>query len=356
MTGRYNELSKALETRHIDIYAVQETWWSGNKSYDIGCSYKLMYKGIRGSTSGVGIIESSKLDNNISEVQRYNDHVMKIVYITDGRKIHFFSAYAPQTSQATSIKDAFWRMLDAKTAEVPPEDYIIITGDLNWHIWCRKEEHTAHSGHGFGEKDDEDQHILDFSEAHNLAIANTWFKKHDSHLITYYSGINATQIDYILVRCRDLKDVLDAQVIPYETVATQHRPLICKLRTKLPTNKHIDCTGPVRTSWWKFKNKEAAIIARITLSPITTVEESWEKVKESAQEAAHGNLGTTQPGRQESIGIHGIGMTPSKTRYTQRDHCIMNCLPIKHWSNGTHTEHPKRCKTGYSSNQILTLC
>ncbi|CAH9114689.1 unnamed protein product, partial [Cuscuta europaea] len=29
---------------------------------------------------------------------------------------------------------------------------------------------------------------------------NTWFKKRDSHLVTYKSGANSTQIDYFLVR------------------------------------------------------------------------------------------------------------------------------------------------------------
>ncbi|XP_049782602.1 uncharacterized protein LOC126184272 [Schistocerca cancellata] len=188
MTGWYNELSKVLETRRVDVCAVQETRWSGSKSHDIVCGYKLMYKGTRGTDSGVGIIVLSKFDGNISEVQRYDGHLMKIVYITDGREIHFFSAYAPQTGQATSIKDAFWGMLDVKTVEVPPEDYIIIAGNLNGHVACRKEEHTTHGGHGFGEKNDDGQGILDFSEAHKLAIANAWF-------FAYYSGTNAKQID-----------------------------------------------------------------------------------------------------------------------------------------------------------------
>ncbi|XP_049792541.1 uncharacterized protein LOC126199655 [Schistocerca nitens] len=112
--GRYNELPKAIETIRIDNCAVQKTRWRGSKS-----------------------------------------------------------AYAPQTGQATSVKDAFWRMLCANTAKVPLEDYITIAGDLNGHIGCRKEEQTAHGGHGFGEKNDESQLILDFSEAHNLAIAST---------------------------------------------------------------------------------------------------------------------------------------------------------------------------------------
>ncbi|XP_047118377.1 craniofacial development protein 2-like [Schistocerca piceifrons] len=340
MTGQYSGLPKALETRCIDICAVQETWWSGNKLYATGCSYKLMYKGTRGTTNDNGIVVSSKFDGNISEVQRYDDRLMKIVYITDSREIHIFSAYTPKTGQATSIKDAFWRMLDAKTPEVPPEDYINTAGDLNGHIGCRKEEHTPHGGYGFREKNENGQRILDFSEAHNLAIANTWFKKRDSHLITYYSGTNTTQVNYIPVRCCDLKDVLDVKVIPYKTVVMQHHSLICKLRIKLPTNKHEDHTGPARIKWWKFKDKEADIIAQITLPPITTVEESWEKVKESAHETAHAILGTTKPGRRRTYRDAWLWNDTIKDVVHIKKR-LGHEFQIKHRSNGIHTEQPK---------------
>ncbi|XP_049855260.1 uncharacterized protein LOC126335835 [Schistocerca gregaria] len=215
-----------------------------------------MYKGKCGSTSGVGIIVSSKFEDNISEVQRYDDHVMKTVNTQMAEKSTFS---VPTLHKLT-------KQLPSRTP---------FGGRLMQRL-LKKDEQSTHGRHGFGEKNDDVQHILNFSEAHNLAIANTWFKKRDSHLITYYSRTNAMQIDYILVRRRDLKDVLDTKVIPYETVATQHRPLI--------------------------------------------FEESWEKGKESAHEAAHTSLGTTQPGQQESIEIHGFGMTLSKTWYTQRNH------------------------------------
>lgn len=41
--------------------------------------------------------------------------------------------------------------------------------------------------------------ILDCTKAHDLVIANMFFKKRDSHLTTYTSGGRSTQIDYWLI-------------------------------------------------------------------------------------------------------------------------------------------------------------
>ncbi|XP_066995574.2 uncharacterized protein [Anabrus simplex] len=51
----------------------------------------------------------------------------------------FFCAYAPQTGLDAETKDAFWELLDEKTAEMPPEDYLIVGDDLNVHVGQRED-------------------------------------------------------------------------------------------------------------------------------------------------------------------------------------------------------------------------
>ena len=41
---------------------------------------------------------------------------------------------------------------------------------------------------------------MEFAVFNDLLIGNTKFKKRDTHLITYSSGGQSTQIDYILYR------------------------------------------------------------------------------------------------------------------------------------------------------------
>ena len=51
-----------------------------------------------------------------------------------------------------------------------------------------------------------------------------------SHLITYSSGQNETQIDFILTTKGDRKMVEDCKVIPGEAVVPQHRLLVADIK------------------------------------------------------------------------------------------------------------------------------
>ena len=52
----------------------------------------------------------------------------------------------------------------------------------------------------------------------DLAIVNTYFKK-DEHSVTYKSGGKSTQVDYVMCRRRNLKEMCDCKVILNECVA-----------------------------------------------------------------------------------------------------------------------------------------
>ena len=59
--------------------------------------------------------------------------------------------------------------------------------------------------------------ILEFADAWNFVVANTWFKKNKGRLISYeIPGKCRTVIDYILIRKRDRKLIRDVKVIRQE--------------------------------------------------------------------------------------------------------------------------------------------
>ena len=49
------------------------------------------------------------------------------------------------------------------------------------------------------ENKQEGDNILEFTQAYDLALGNSFFKKREEHYLTYMSGTNRTMIDYILV-------------------------------------------------------------------------------------------------------------------------------------------------------------
>ena len=67
---------------------------------------------------------------------------------------------------------------------------------------------------------------LDFAIAFDLMIANTFFRKRQSHLVTFSSGQYSSQIDFVLTRRRDKRTCVDCKVIPGECVVSQHKPLV----------------------------------------------------------------------------------------------------------------------------------
>jgi len=58
--------------------------------------------------------------------------------------------------------------------------------------------------------------LLEFCDARELCVANMWFKKTDKIKITFKSGMNVSEIDFILVRKKGRKYLRNVKAIPWE--------------------------------------------------------------------------------------------------------------------------------------------
>uniref|UniRef100_A0A0N4WBC6 Transposase n=1 Tax=Haemonchus placei TaxID=6290 RepID=A0A0N4WBC6_HAEPC len=92
-----------------------------------------------------------------------------------------------------------------------------------------------------------------------------------------------------------------------ETVAAQHRPLICTLKIVPPKSKVAERCGPTRIKWWRLKEQDAAIVYRILLPAVTTVDETWKGAAEAITRDAWSELGMAKPGRERLTGKYGCG-------------------------------------------------
>ncbi|VDP47401.1 unnamed protein product [Heligmosomoides polygyrus] len=134
---------------------------------------------------------------------------MKIVVAAKERLYHFFSAYAPQSGCSDQAKEDFGAA-DERTAEVPSKNVIIVAGDLS-----------------------------------------------------------GSQIDFLLVKDRDRSIVTDAKVVPYETVAPHHRPLICTFKITSPRMKqHVFLGDRTADNWHEYQKAKkackAVAVAKVT--------------------------------------------------------------------------------------------
>ena len=68
---------------------------------------------------------------------------------------------------------------------IPSREKLFIGSDLNEHVGISHYEfNSVHGGFDFGKRNEPGNSILDFTLSYDLILANTWFRKRESHLIT----------------------------------------------------------------------------------------------------------------------------------------------------------------------------
>ncbi|XP_056688564.1 uncharacterized protein [Spinacia oleracea] len=152
---------------------------------------------------------------------------MSIKLVIGGEVITVVSAYAPQAGLDASTRQEFWEDLEEVVQRVPKSEKLIIGGDLIGHVGSSRDGfESIHGGFGYGDRNEAGNAILDFALAYDLGKMNTWFDKIHSHLVTYRSGGNTSQIDCFLIRIALRKCYTNCKVIPGESTSTQHRHVI----------------------------------------------------------------------------------------------------------------------------------
>ena len=83
------------------------------------------------------------------------------------------------------------------------------------------------------ERNLEDRWLLIFQKA----LGNTYFQKREERGLTYKSGGRRTQVDYILWRQCNLKEIEDCKVVTGECVARQHQ--MCRIILVVRNSKRV---------------------------------------------------------------------------------------------------------------------
>ena len=82
------------------------------------------------------------------------------------------------------MKEAFYDDLLSLTTTIPSTEALFICGDLNGHIGAAASGFEGvHGGQAFGTRNVEGDRILEIATACELVVANSFYKKRESHLI-----------------------------------------------------------------------------------------------------------------------------------------------------------------------------
>ena len=149
--------------------------------------------------------------------------------------------------------------------------------------------------YGAGTRNKKGSMVMEFAKRMDLAVVNSYFKKKDKHSVTYKSGGKITQVDYVMCRRRDLKEICDCKVIVNKCVAKQHRMVVCKMALMIKKKKAEKVKPKIR--WWKLKetNCQEAFRQEVTLivRGKDGLPDEWNKTAEMLRKTAETVLGVT---------------------------------------------------------------
>ncbi|KAI5611767.1 hypothetical protein C0J50_1408 [Silurus asotus] len=319
MTGKGREVADMMERRKVDMLCVQETkWkmskavdmlcvqetkWKGSKSRNIGGGFKLFYHGVDGKKNGVGVILKEEYSKSVVEVKRVSDRVMIVKVEVEGMMINVISAYAPQVGCEMEEKERFWSELDEVVDGVPRKERLVIGADFNGHAGeGNRGDEEVMGRYGFKERNVEGQIVVDFAKRMEMAVVNTYFKKKEDHRVTYKSGGRCTQVDYVLCRRCNLKEIGDCKVLAGDSVARQHRMVVCRMVLEVK-KKRMRVRTERRIRWWKLKKEECSVRfreeVRQGLGGGEEMLDDWGTTGGVMREAARKVLGVTSGNRKQ---------------------------------------------------------
>ncbi|KAK3547882.1 hypothetical protein QTP70_000339 [Hemibagrus guttatus] len=304
MTGKGRELADVMERRKVDILCVQETRWKGSKARSIGAGFKLFYYGVDSKRNGVGVVLKEEFVRNVLEVKRVSDRVMSLKLEIEGVMLNVVSGYAPQVGCELEEKERFWSELDEVMESIPTGERVVIGADFNGHVGeGNTGDEEVMGKFGVKERNLEGQMVVDFAKRMDMGVVNTYFQKREEHRATYKSGGRRTQVDYILCRRGNLKEISDCKVVVRESVARQHRMVVCRMTLMVFKTKRSKIEMEKKTKWWKLQKEECCEEFRQKLRQArggqVVLPDDWETTAEVIRETGRKVLGVSSGRRKE---------------------------------------------------------
>ncbi|KAK3533185.1 hypothetical protein QTP70_013590 [Hemibagrus guttatus] len=222
----------------------------------------------------------------------------------EGVMLNVVSGYAPQVGCELEENKRFWSELDEVMESIPTGERVVIGADFNGHVGeGNTGDEEVMGKFSIKERNLEGQMVVDFAKRMDMAVVNTYFQKREEHRVTYKSGGRRTQVDYILCRRGNLKEISDCKVVVGESVARQHRMLVCRMTLMVCKKKRSKIEIEKKTKWWKLKKEECCEEfrqkLRQTLGGQVVLPDDWETTAEVIRETGRKVLGVSSGRRKE---------------------------------------------------------
>ena len=153
---------------------------------------------------------------------------------TNNSNIYIFSVYAPEDCKPKVEKDTFYDLLQQSLGKNPPNERVLILGDLNARIGNDVINGVKQR---FNEEtyNDDCTMLVQFCADNELRINNTYFDHKIQHKITWQNTRSQkSTLDYVISnRHIHPSQILDVRSLNSADNGSDHSLVLCKMRLQL---------------------------------------------------------------------------------------------------------------------------
>ncbi len=308
---------------------------------------------------GVGFAIKNTILPSLTETPVGISERLMTLRIPLAKKRHatLLSAYAPTLPSENEAKECFYQALDEALFRIPKSDKILLLGDFNARVGQNNRIWSGVLGrHGIGGVNENGMRLLTLCSEHNLTITNTIFQQKAKYKTSWMHPRSKHwhMIDYIIVRCNDIKDVLITRAMRGAECWTDHRMIVAKLHMKVrppmrlqkPKKKRLNCNRLGNT---EARNEFRRLLdeklgeSEPCLSSENTMEQQWTYISSVLYDAAAQSIGYKSRNHQDwfddnSDAIHNL----LKDMHKAHQATLKNLHPLR--PDGISGKYGGKCK------------
>ena len=234
---------------NIYVAALQEKTWFCTDSYTVGKSVILtagrptpQSGESRQRGEGVALVLSAPAiaawKSGGQQWQTWGSRIVKATLCSGKRPsepLHVLSCYSPMFAACRETKEAFYDDLQSVLDEILAEETYVILGDFNARVRSRGAEddqwQRVRGPCGLGVVNEAGADLLNFLLLNEATICNTWFQKKNIYKQTWQHPKTKRWhcIDYVMMRQKDRRRCVDAEVKRGAECHTDYQLLLAKL-------------------------------------------------------------------------------------------------------------------------------
>ena len=324
-------LMMELKRYNIAVAGIQETKWFGVDVWPAAEGYTFLHSGrplpkndedvVRNEGVGIALdrkaTEAWKAAGEVWEAVSSRIISARLKVLRNGQQkpggsrhtsdtcMTIVSVYAPTAKAPPGVKLNFFQNLQDLLDRIAPSDILVLLGDFNARVGIRDPDNDMWSDvigkHGFDDRNEAGDNLLDFCATNELSVMSTWFAKKHIYLGTWMHPATKQfhMIDLVVMRAGQRMLCTDVRVMRGANCWTDHQLVRARVRLSVkhvgtahkkdpPFAVHVLCDKVKKKA---FCEEVSHLLQQQPHDPECPVEESWNTIKTCLLQASENIIG-----------------------------------------------------------------